>query len=51
LQIDPGAAEAGISAGYAVTQAEPKRMVSPFTSTFLMKTAAVTDAVKRLGEH
>jgi hypothetical protein len=51
LQIDPGAAESAISAGYAVTQAEPKKMVTQYTSASLTKTAPVTEAVKRLGEH
>jgi hypothetical protein len=51
LQIDPGAAESAISAGYAVTPAEPKRIVAPFVRTSLTRTASLTDAVKRLGEH
>lgn len=51
LQIDPGAAESAISAGYAVGQAEPTKMAAPITITSLTKTAPLTDAVKRLGTY
>lgn len=51
IQIAPGAAEAAISAGYAVPQQNLVKPVAPLSLTLVTRTAAMTDAVRRLAEH
>jgi hypothetical protein len=51
LQIDSGAAETPISAGYALPQPTPVKPVAPVVPTYITQTAELTEAVKHLAEY